>query len=172
MQFLTLQHPYNNMGQTSSTLGAWPYARRALKVASEPLLRSKDDQGRKNGSASREKPRLLRVFLWRARQDSNLRPSLFVVILLQGHGQTRRDRERQNSAFIRNLVLLRDTERQGETPGCGQNRGECSRQPGFHTIRDSGGCEKHASEPGDEAFEVGASHFSMLRPYLRALLYD
>ena len=43
--------------------------------------------------------------------------------------------------------------------------------PVFGTIGDSGGCEKHASEPGDEAFEVGASPFSMLRPYLRALLY-
>ena len=30
-------------------------------------------------------PYVLQVFLWRARQDSNLRPSLFVVILLQGH---------------------------------------------------------------------------------------
>ena len=43
--------------------------------------------------------------------------------------------------------------------------------PVFGTIGDSGGCEKHASEPGDEAFEVGESPFSMLRPYLRALLY-
>jgi hypothetical protein len=30
------------------------------------------------------------------------------------------DRERQNRAFIRKLVLLRDTEGQRETPGCGQ----------------------------------------------------
>src|ERR671920_721647 len=45
-------------------------------------------------------------------------------ILLQGYGQTRRDRGRQNSAFIRNLVLLRDTEGQEETPGCGQNCGQ------------------------------------------------
>jgi hypothetical protein len=30
------------------------------------------------------------------------------------------DKERQNSAFIRNLVLLRGTEGQGETRGCGQ----------------------------------------------------
>ena len=30
------------------------------------------------------------------------------------------DRERQNSAFFGNLGILRDTEGQGETPGCGQ----------------------------------------------------
>jgi hypothetical protein len=30
------------------------------------------------------------------------------------------DRERQNRTFIRKLVLLRDTEGQGETPGYGQ----------------------------------------------------
>jgi hypothetical protein len=30
------------------------------------------------------------------------------------------DRERQNRAFIRKLVLLRDTEGQGETASCGQ----------------------------------------------------
>ena len=30
------------------------------------------------------------------------------------------DRERQKRALIENLVLLRDTEGQGETPGCGQ----------------------------------------------------
>src|SRR5215212_562455 len=42
-------------------------------------------------------------FLWRARQDSNLRPSLFVVILLHGQGGTVGDRGRQNSAFIRSL---------------------------------------------------------------------
>ncbi len=53
----------------------------------------------------------------RARQDSNLRPSLFVVILLYRQGGTVGDRERQNSAFISNLCLL---EGQGETPGCGQ----------------------------------------------------
>ena len=29
-----------------------------------------------------------------------------------------------------------------------------------------------SSEPGDEVFEVGASPFSMLGPYLRALLYS
>ena len=39
-----------------------------------------------------------------------------------------------------------------------------SRLPVFGTFGYSGGCEKHASEPGDEAFEVDASHFSMLRP--------
>ena len=30
------------------------------------------------------------------------------------------DRERQNRAFFGNLGILRDTEEQGETPGCGQ----------------------------------------------------
>jgi hypothetical protein len=30
------------------------------------------------------------------------------------------DRERQNRASKKNLVLLRDTEGQGETPDCGQ----------------------------------------------------
>ena len=41
--------------------------------------------------------------VWRARQDSNLRPSLFVVILLHRQKGTVGDRERQNSAFIRDL---------------------------------------------------------------------
>jgi hypothetical protein len=36
--------------------------------------------------------------------------------------------------------------------------------PVFGTFGDAGGCEKHDSEPGDEAFEVGASPFNMLRP--------
>src|SRR5215207_9594013 len=45
-----------------------------------------------------------------------------------------------------------------------------SELPVFGTIRDSGGCEKRASEPGDEAFEVGASPFSMLRPSCRRCL--
>ena len=62
----------------------------------------------------------IEVFLERARQDSNLRPSLFVVILLHRQGGTVGDRERQNSAFIRDLSLLSDTEGQGETPGYGQ----------------------------------------------------
>ena len=35
------------------------------------------------------------------RTDSNLRPSLFVVILLHRQGETVGDRERQNSTFIR-----------------------------------------------------------------------
>ena len=52
-------------------------------------------------------PYVLQVFLWRARQDSNLRPSLFVVILLHRQGGTVGDRERQISAFIRVSVFLR-----------------------------------------------------------------
>jgi hypothetical protein len=35
-----------------------------------------------------------RYFSWRAGQDSNLRPSLFVVILLHRQRGTQRDRER------------------------------------------------------------------------------
>jgi hypothetical protein len=44
------------------------------------------------------------VFIWRAQQDSDLRPSLFVVILLHRQEETVGDRERQISAFI--SVLL------------------------------------------------------------------
>ena len=44
--------------------------------------------------------------------------------------------------------------------------------PVVGTFGYSGGCEKHASEPGDESFEICARRFSMLRPYLRALLHS
>jgi len=63
--------------------------------------------------------------MWCARQDSNLRPSLFVVILLHRHRQTWRDRGSQNSVFIRGSTSSkghrgtgRDTRLQS---GCGQN---------------------------------------------------
>jgi len=36
--------------------------------------------------------------------------------------------------------------------------------PVVGTFGYSGGCEKHASEPGDEVFEVDASPINMLRP--------
>src|SRR3712207_1281595 len=59
------------------------------------------------------------------RTDSNLRPSLFVVILLHGHGRTRRDKERQNGASIGGSALLdgqggtgRDTRLRSD---CGQD---------------------------------------------------
>jgi hypothetical protein len=53
------------------------------------------------------------------------------------------DRERQNSAFFGNLGILRDTEGQGETPGCGQIAVKTC-QPGVKiglrpsVVRDSG----------------------------------
>ena len=77
------------------------------------------------------------------------------------------DTVRQGETKRRFYQVLALLEGQGGTPGCGQNCGQCSRHPGFRTIGDSGGCEKRASEPGDEAFEVGARPFSMLRPSCR-----
>src|SRR5215212_12122167 len=74
-------------------------------------------------------PEFFRLFVWvaarllhteRARKDSNLRPSLLVVILLHGQGGTVGDGERQNPAFSGNFGLLKDREGQGETPGCSQ----------------------------------------------------
>ena len=43
----------------------------------------------------------IEIFQERARQDSNLRRYLFVVILLHRQGETVGDRERQNNAFIK-----------------------------------------------------------------------
>ena len=55
-------------------------------------------------------------------RSAGLEPATFcfVVILLHRQGETVGDSERQNRAFIENLDLLRDTEVQEETPGCGQ----------------------------------------------------
>ncbi len=60
-------------------------------------------------------------------RSAGLEPAaLFVVILVQGHGRTRRGRGRQNSAFIRNSVLLKRHRRTGRDTrlrsDCGQNR--------------------------------------------------
>src|SRR5829696_1187499 len=58
-----------------------------------------------------------RGFLWRARQDSNLRPSLFVARPAQGQGATGRDTGRQNRAFIRKVTLLKGQGRTGRDTG-------------------------------------------------------
>jgi hypothetical protein len=52
-------------------------------------------------------PYVLQDFLRRARQYSNLRPSLFVVILLQGHRQTWRDSGETKLRFYKGSVFLR-----------------------------------------------------------------
>src|SRR5215218_6066685 len=98
-------------------------------------------------------------------------------LLIRSHSpsETRADTEGQGETKQRFYQLLALLERQGGTGRDTRLRsdcGQCSRHPGFRTIGDSGGCEKRASEPEDEAFEVGARPFSMLRPYLRALLYS
>jgi hypothetical protein len=65
----------------------------------------------------------------------------------------------------------KDRAGQGETPGCGQIAVNVLGIRASDITGEAGGCEKHASEPGDEAFEVGARPFSMLRSYLHAALY-
>jgi hypothetical protein len=56
-----------------------------------------------------------------ARQDSNLRPSLFVVILAQGQGESARDTGRQQRSY-QDLALL---EGQGRTGRDTQLRSDC-----------------------------------------------
>ena len=69
---------------------------------------------------------VLQVFQERARQDSNLRPSLFVVRPAQGHGATGRDTGRQNGASIGNWACLKGQGGTGRDTGlwyrCGMNR--------------------------------------------------
>src|SRR5215217_6689299 len=85
-------------------------------------------------------------------------------LLIRSHSpsETRADTEGQGETKQRFYQLLALLERQGGTGRDTRLRsdcGQCSRHPGFRTIGDSGGCEKRASELGDEAFEVGASPF-------------
>src|SRR5215218_6503012 len=85
-------------------------------------------------------------------------------LLIRSHSPsgTGRDSGGQGETICRFYRVLALLEGQGGTGRDTQLRsdcGQCSRHPGFRTIGDSGGCEKRASEPGDEAFEVGASPF-------------
>ena len=61
----------------------------------------------KNNEERHEEIPRMQGFLWRARQYSNLRPSLFVVILIHRLGGTLEDTGRQNSAFIGSLYLFK-----------------------------------------------------------------
>jgi hypothetical protein len=56
-------------------------------------------------------PYVLQDFLRRARQYSNLRPSLFVVILLQGHRQTWRDSGETKPRFYKGFGIPERTGR-------------------------------------------------------------
>jgi hypothetical protein len=58
-----------------------------------------------------------RYFSWRARQGSNLRPSLFVARPAQGQGATGRDTGRQNGASISNWAFLEGQGRTGRDTG-------------------------------------------------------
>jgi hypothetical protein len=102
-------------------------------------------------------------------RSAGLEPATFSV---RSHSPSRTGRDsggqgETKQRFYQVLALLEGQGGTGRDTRLRSDCGQCSRHPGFRTIGDSGGCEKRASEPGDEAFEVGASHFSMLRPSCR-----
>src|SRR5215213_94596 len=84
-------------------------------------------------------------FLWRARQDSNLRPSLFVVILLHRQGGTGGQGETNQRFYLGSTGLEgtgRDTERH---PVAVRLRSKPGTQPRALELKARDGYEKTSS---------------------------